>query len=348
MGSKNGPTLKHALYETNRSPLDQRLHAVKTKRASTPKRTPILLKRQPAMARITPDQVTCIIPYAGAVKYVEEVVGSALMQQFGEVLLVNDGFPLSQLDVVAKLPGVRIITLENSGGCSNARNLGIRASKTPYIVLLDHDDVLCEGYFEAMSRWMEANQARCAAATLRYIGENSKNVGAVVSRKEDFCLPSGFLSEVRLIEEAGFFPNSYSDDVLFFRAMRQIAPVKTCPEAFALYRIHPQAESSKNAKAWWAFNQLLPLLYAGTLSLTKANTIAREFAHNGIVPPGMESRLAGDASATVRFLSRSAYASWLNRDLTQVGRYALRLVGHLPALGQLARKKWLMRAAGNS
>ena len=286
-------------------------------------------------------QVSCVIPYAGAERYLAEVVGSARAQKFGEIIMVNDGCPPAQLESVAGLPDVRIIHLSQSVGCPNARNLGIKSCTTPYVVLLDHDDVLCAGYFKAISAWMAEKQLRCAAATLRYIGESARRVGAVVSRNPDFFLPSGFLSEVSLIAEVGFFQDSYGDDLLFFRAIRKTTKLTTCPGATVLYRIHPQAESSRNIKAWWAFDRLMPCYDNGSHSLAEINAIAREFSQTGKIPAGLESRLQGNRSWAARFLSRSAYACWLNRDPVGLVKYSSRLMPHLPTLFRLAGKKWL-------
>lgn len=289
---------------------------------------------------IAPNQASCVIPYAGAKRYLDEVVASALSQGFREVIIVNDGFPPCELNTVAALPAIRIIQLEKSVGCPNARNLGIKACATRYVVLLDHDDLLREGYFKAISAWVSAKRLRCAAATLRYIGERSSRIGAIVSRHPDFFLPSGFFSEVSLIAEVGYFPDSYSDDVLFFRALKNATQLTTCPDAGVLYRIHPQAESSRNTKAWWAFNQLLPLYFDGGCTLPELNAIARRFASDGIVPAGMEQRFRGESAAVARFLARSAYACWLNRDLPGVVRYGCKLLRHAPELGRLAGRKW--------
>jgi len=290
---------------------------------------------------LEPRQVTCVIPYAGAERYVAEVVGSALAQRFGEVLIINDGFPPAQLAAVAALPGVRIIHLPKSAGCPNARNLGIKNCTTPYVVLLDHDDVLCPGYFPAIAAWVHERKLRCAAATLRYIGEDAGRIGVCVSRHPDFFLPSGFLAEVSLLAEIGYFQESIWDDLLLFRAIRKVTPLTTCPGAGVLYRIHPQSESSRNTKAWWAFLQLLPLYDSGSCSLAEANAIARKFAADGTIPAGLASYFTGEDSATVRFLSRSAYACWLNRDIPGLARYSFKLAGHAPELWRLARYKWL-------
>jgi glycosyltransferase involved in cell wall biosynthesis len=290
--------------------------------------------------RIAAGHVACVIPYAGAAKYLEETVGSAVSQHFGEIVIVNDGFPPAELDVIANLPSVRIIHLDNSVGCAAARNLGIKACTMPYVVLLDHDDVLCKGYLDAITEWVAIHNLRCAAAKFRYIGESSKRIGVAVSRDPHFVLPSGFLSEASLISEVGYFPISYSDDVLFFRAVRRVAELTACPNAQVLYRIHPQSESSRNAKAWWAFNQLLPLHDEGRLSLEQVNSMVRAFTHTGVCPAGMESRLSGGSHVNTRFLARSAYACWLNREYTGLLYYAVRLFAYLPQLARLARGKW--------
>ncbi len=289
---------------------------------------------------IKPEQVGCVIPYAGAANYIVEVVQSALAQGFGEIIIVNDATEPQPLAIFSNKPTVKIIHLPQSLGCPLARNTGLQACSKPYVVLLDHDDILCPDYLPNMLPWIDKNQLRCAAATLRYIGESSQRVGSIVSRNPNFFLPSGFFSELKLIRDAGGFPDSLSDDLLFFRAIRQLTKLTTCPSAFVLYRIHPKAESSKNTLAWWAFNQLLPFYFDGTRSLAELNRIAREYASYGTIPPGFEDRFVSNASPMVRFMSRNAYACLLNRDFRGVIKYGGILLLHLPELIRLFRYKW--------
>jgi hypothetical protein len=191
-----------------------------------------------------------------------------------------------------------------------------------------------------MTSWIATQSLRCSAAKLSYIGENSSRKGVLVSRNPGFVLPSGFLAEVSLIAEVGYFPDSYSDDILFFRAIRRVTHLTTCESAKVLYRIHPQAESSRNAKAWWAFNQLLPLYEAGTLSLDEINSMVRSFINTGFAPEEIKSRLSNPNSVETRLLARSAYACWLNHDYTGVATYALRLLAYVPELGGIVKGKW--------
>lgn len=289
---------------------------------------------------IEPAQVSCVIPYAGAVNYISEAVDSALAQKFGEIIVVNDGFEAAPLAVFSAERSVRLIHLPKPVGCPLARNAGLKACANPYVVLLDHDDVLCPGHLAAILAWVGQQHLRCAAATLRYIGESSRRVGSRVSRDKDFFLPSGFFAELALIAEAGYFPDSLGDDYLFFQAIRRRTKLTTCPAAQVLYRIHPQAESSRNIKSWWAFNQLLPLYEAGSLSLAELNLLAKDYAAHGKIPAGLEAQFQSACPAMVRLLSRSAYACWLNRDLLGVLKYGTKLTPHIPQLIRMARYKW--------
>ena len=85
-----------------------------------------------------------------------------------------------------------------------------------------------------------------------------------------------------------------------------------------------------------------PIIVDGLLYFTtpEINAIAKDFATNGVVPPGLERELSGSESAMVRLFSRSAYACWLNRDFLGMSTYAIRLLRYLPGTLALARRKW--------
>ncbi len=289
---------------------------------------------------ISRDQVSCVIPTFGAAPYLFGAVRSALAQGFREVIIVDDGCRRDKLEEVAGIPGVRVIHLPGNSGGGIARNAGIRSCTTKHVVLLDHDDLLRVGYLDAITRWVSGRGLRCAAGTLRYIGKSPDRIGRLLSRKDDFCLPSGFFCEVSLAGEAGYFPDSLSDDILFFRALRRIAKVTACPGAGVLYRIHPESESSRNSIAWWAINRLLPGYESGSYSLEEINSIAWKFSRDGTIPGELVDVLSGSEAADVRYYSRTSYAAWLDRDLRGIFRSGMKLIPHIPALYRLARDKW--------
>ncbi|MGQ7945248.1 glycosyltransferase family A protein [Flavobacterium sp. WC2509] len=90
--------------------------------------------------------ISIIIPCYNDWQYVEQAVNSALNQTYvnKEVIVVDDGSNAKTKEVLKRLePKItKLITQENQGQ-SKARNVGIKASKGNYILVLDSDD-----YFE--------------------------------------------------------------------------------------------------------------------------------------------------------------------------------------------------------
>lgn len=89
--------------------------------------------------------VTVVIACFNYGQYLEETVSSALGQRGGapSVIVVDDGStdPVTR-DVLARLPAqVRVIEQRNAGVCA-ARNRGIFASTSPFVIVLDADDRL--------------------------------------------------------------------------------------------------------------------------------------------------------------------------------------------------------------
>jgi glycosyltransferase involved in cell wall biosynthesis len=89
--------------------------------------------------------VTVIIPAYNAAGHIAGAVESALAQEFKtfEVVVVNDGSPDTEALEQALAPyrdRIRYLVQEN-GGPSAARNLGLRAAQSEFIAFLDSDDI---------------------------------------------------------------------------------------------------------------------------------------------------------------------------------------------------------------
>src|ERR1700740_670635 len=56
-----------------------------------------------------------------------------------EVIVVDDGSPVSPAPIVAEFP-TAILLRKNNGGLSSARNLGLHRARCRYITFLDADD----------------------------------------------------------------------------------------------------------------------------------------------------------------------------------------------------------------
>ena len=106
------------------------------------------------------DLISIIIPVYNSSAYLDECIGSVLMQTYKniEVILVNDGSVDDSLEKCRKHaandPRIRLINKDN-GGVSSARNAGIRASSGRYIAFVDSDDTIspdfCSKMLEAAS-----------------------------------------------------------------------------------------------------------------------------------------------------------------------------------------------------
>src|SRR6185437_6197973 len=86
--------------------------------------------------------ITVIVTNYNYGSFLEEAVGSVLAQEGGppQVIVVDDGSTDPHtLEVLERLPaGVRLIREENSGVAS-ARNIGLAAAETPFLMILDAD-----------------------------------------------------------------------------------------------------------------------------------------------------------------------------------------------------------------
>jgi len=87
--------------------------------------------------------VSVIIPAYNGQEYIREAIESVLAQTYRpiEILVIDDGSPVSMKDAVAGFgPEVRYLHQEN-GGTASARNLGWRSANGEFVALLDQDDL---------------------------------------------------------------------------------------------------------------------------------------------------------------------------------------------------------------
>ena len=92
-------------------------------------------------------QISLIIPLYNAVKHIRACLDSVVSQTFDdyEVILVDDGSTDETVNIIeeytSKNKKFKLISQINNG-VSSARNYGIETSTSPYVALLDQDDVL--------------------------------------------------------------------------------------------------------------------------------------------------------------------------------------------------------------
>ena len=87
--------------------------------------------------------VGVVIPTWNDARFLSEALQSVFAQTrpADAVVVVDDGSPEDPAGVTAQFPGVRLIRRHN-GGLAAARNTGLAALSTSYVVFLDADDRL--------------------------------------------------------------------------------------------------------------------------------------------------------------------------------------------------------------
>ena len=96
--------------------------------------------------------VSVVIPNYNGMKYMETCLKALLQQvEAGQVLVVDNGSTDGSREWVARrYPGVQLIGLKKNYGFCRAVNVGLRAAKTPYVILLNNDTRVCPGFVKAL------------------------------------------------------------------------------------------------------------------------------------------------------------------------------------------------------
>ncbi|WP_030276097.1 glycosyltransferase family 2 protein [Streptomyces sp. NRRL B-24484] len=124
----------------------------------------------PGTAPSTSPQVSVVVIVFDDAAHIADAVRSALAQgdSVAEVIVVDDASTDATPERLSRLaaadPRVRVITrTENSGGCGTPRNQGLAAARSPYVMLLDSDDVLAPDAARALLETAVAEQAEVVA-----------------------------------------------------------------------------------------------------------------------------------------------------------------------------------------
>lgn len=118
-------------------------------------------------------EVSVIIPNFNGIAFLDSVLGSLEGQttQNFEVILVDNGSSDGSCSFVAgSYPWVDILELPENFGFCRAVNEGIRASKAPYVLLLNNDTEVAEDFVEQMLAALKRhkNAFSCGAKMVQY------------------------------------------------------------------------------------------------------------------------------------------------------------------------------------
>lgn len=98
-------------------------------------------------------KVTVVIPNYNGIEFLEGCLDSVLNQEPDtpeyEVLVVDNGSADESVEFLReRYPGVKVETLSENTGFCHAVNVGIRLSASPYVILLNNDTKVKEGFIK--------------------------------------------------------------------------------------------------------------------------------------------------------------------------------------------------------
>lgn len=109
-------------------------------------------------------QVSIIMPYYNAAKYIKDTVSAIIAQTYKEweLIIVDDCSPASETREVLKSIAamdarIRIMKTPKNGGAGVARNVGIEAAQGKYLAFCDSDDWWCPTKLEEQLQFMQKN-----------------------------------------------------------------------------------------------------------------------------------------------------------------------------------------------
>lgn len=245
--------------------------------------------------------------------FVGEAVVSALEQDGGapRVIVVDDGSTdPATLDVLERLPrAVHVVRQENAGPAA-ARNVGMAAADTPYLVALDADDRLAPGALRAMRTPLdEQPDLGFAYGVTEMFGTWSGPI-AMPPYDPYGLLDRSLVSITALMRRSlfddvgGFDPafRQYEDWEFWLHATARGWRGRRVPETTLLYRRHGTSNHHAGRSAYRAYRRCLQAkhrdLYARRAELAKESTMTpvqravnRAFWGPRPVPAGIEHAL---------------------------------------------------------
>jgi GT2 family glycosyltransferase len=219
--------------------------------------------------------ISIVIPTFNGASRIGNCLNALLQQTAGrdvEVLVVNDGSTDNTAEVVARYPGVRLITQINAGPAA-ARNHGAREARGTILLFTDDDCVPMSGWLDAMlapfndpevvgaKGIYRTQQKRLAARFVQIEYEDKYHLMAGLSTIDFIDTYSAAFRRDRFLEMNGYdtsFPVACAEDVeLSYRMSARGWKMKFAPAAI-VYHTHPDTFSSYLKKKYkFAFWRVL-------------------------------------------------------------------------------------------
>jgi len=153
-----------------------------------------------------------VIPVYNRPDEVDELLHSLTLQQYidFEVIVVEDGSTTSCKDVVDKYASnldIHYFSKPNSGP-GQSRNYGAERSKGDYLIILDSDCIIPEGYFEAIEKELQTSPADAFGGPDRAHESFTRTQKAINYSMTSFFTTGGIRGGKKKMDK--FYPRSFN------------------------------------------------------------------------------------------------------------------------------------------
>ena len=217
--------------------------------------------------------VSVIVPVYNAEDFMCETLDSILAQTYKNIEIIciddmsKDSSRLIIEDYASKYENIRPIFLEENGGVSNARNVGIANARGRYVAFLDSDDVWMPEKIEKQIKFMQENKYAFTFTGYRFMDADSKLLNTVVHAKKeltyDKLLRQNAISCLTVVIDREYIEDIYmpkihhEDYAAWLRILKKGYKAYGLDEILAKYRTRQNSLSGNKLKAaGWTWNIL--------------------------------------------------------------------------------------------
>ena len=203
--------------------------------------------------------ITVLIPVYNAEAFLRETIDSVLCQTFTdfELLLMDDGSTDGSEAIIQSYTDPRIRYVQCPHDFIGTLNKGLELSKSKYIALIDHDDMMMPYRLQTQFEFMESNPDIAASGAYMHTFGLYSGIPKVPLEHQAIIQtmllyspisnPTGFIRREFLVEnniqyERGYY---YSADYKFWSEIAKVGKLATLPKVLTLYRRHKEQTSVK-------------------------------------------------------------------------------------------------------
>lgn len=171
-------------------------------------------------------KISIIIPVYNTEQYLEQCIDSILNQTLKdiEIILINDGSTDKSYNILKKYEkkDSRIVLInQKNKGQGEARNIGIKIAKAPYIAFVDSDDFISPFMLQKLYIQMiqdNSDIVKCAFTRVCQAGSmTNENSKAINPNKEDFFKTILSIDNLSLIWDGLYKKELFIKNNLFFK-----------------------------------------------------------------------------------------------------------------------------------